>query len=197
MFYKGVSINNTNEVARTLADDITNDIKLASVRSFTASQNDPSAPANTTKRFFCLGSFRYTYIIGASGATKGPQVKASDVSSSAQSMQAGVIRDDTGGNCQDSTKVAGSKPTQILGPDMQLNALDVAVNAAQSGVSIHEHIVFYGIDEKVFKSPTHTSDSDADHIAALNDPESYCSGGLLSTQFCAVSDINTNVTLGY
>src|SRR6266498_3833396 len=29
MFYKGISINNTNEATRTLVDDITSDIKLS------------------------------------------------------------------------------------------------------------------------------------------------------------------------
>jgi prepilin-type N-terminal cleavage/methylation domain-containing protein len=174
MFYKGVSINNTNEAARSLVDDIANDVRFSKAATF----GDPKAdPTVTNKWFFCIGQHRYTYRLGV-------QVKDTDVNTTAKDMQAGVIQDTTGGNCQDPTKSAGINASQILGPDMRLNDLDVVKNATGSAVRIHAHVLFYGVDDQVFNPD-------------VNDAAASCSGTLLSTQFCATSDIDTNITLGF
>jgi hypothetical protein len=57
-------------------------------------------------------------------------------------------------------------------------------NATGSAVRIHAHVLFYGVDDQVFNPD-------------VNDAAASCSGTLLSTQFCATSDIDTNITLGF
>jgi prepilin-type N-terminal cleavage/methylation domain-containing protein len=184
MFYKGVSINNTNESARNLVDSIANDARLSNFTPGGADSTDAS------KLFFCVGTHRYTYKLNT-------QVKANDISTSANTMGAGIVQDTTSGSCLDPTHLAGINPSQVLGPDMRLNALSVTKNTTGTSVMIHAHVLFYGVDSSVFSSSTHPNDTDTDHAAALNDPTAYCSGNLLSTQFCAVSDIGTSVTLRY
>jgi prepilin-type N-terminal cleavage/methylation domain-containing protein len=171
MFYKGVSINNTNESTRALVDDISTDVRLAD------SPNIPQGVetvAGVTKKYFCVGQHRYTYILNK-------QVKDS-VATLAKNMQAGLIQDVTGGACQQPSSLDGNNARQVLGPDMQLNALDITQTG--SSVIIHAHIIFYGVDDSVF-------------TPSVNDPAAYCSGSLLGTQFCAMADIKTNVTLGF
>jgi prepilin-type N-terminal cleavage/methylation domain-containing protein len=180
MFYKGVSINNTNEATRTLTDDIVNDIRFAKSSSYNDPKNDTSAVPGVTKKFFCVGQHRYTYILGV-------KVKDTDVSgasATAHNMNAGVIQDFTGGKCVDANSEPGTNPNQVLGPDMRLNALDVVKNASGNSVRVHAHVLFYGVDDRVFNPD-------------VNSASASCSGELLSTQFCATSDIDTNITLGF
>jgi prepilin-type N-terminal cleavage/methylation domain-containing protein len=185
MFYKGVSVNNTNESTRNLVDSIANDARLSTFTPGGADSSDPS------KLFFCIGAHRYTYKLNT-------QVKANDISTSASTMGAGIVQDTAGGSsCLDPTHNPGINPSQVLGPDMRLNALSVTKNTTGTSVMIHAHVIFYGVDKTVFSSSIHPNDTATDHTAALNDPSAYCSGNLLSTQFCAVSDIGTSVTLRY
>jgi prepilin-type N-terminal cleavage/methylation domain-containing protein len=186
MFYKGVSIDNTNESARTLVDDVANDIRLS---GYFDPGNTLVTPAPATQ-YFCVGPHRYTFKLRT-------QVKDTDISSTAQTMQGGIIQDSTNQNCQDPSTLTGTDPSQILGPDMRLNALDVVANAANTSIRVHTHIIFYGADDSVFSSVSHPNNTDTDHAAAINDADAYCSGNLLSTQFCAMADISTNVTRGY
>lgn len=179
MFYKGVSTNNTNESTRTLVDDISNDVRLAdgatdAVRIGTVGD----------KYYFCIGTHRYTYVL------KQPVTATNITNLNPQSMSAGVVRD-TPASC-DATTAAGSDKQQLLGPNMQLNALEF--KCAATGCTIHAHVIYYGADKTVFASPNHPSYTPAQ---AINEPDARCSGNLLSTQFCSMADISTNVTLKF
>lgn len=177
MFYKGVSTNNTNESTRILVDDISNDVRLADGAS-------NAQVISGDKYYFCVGSHRYTYVLKQ-------QVTASNISNlNPLAMNAGVIRD-TPGSC-DATTAAGDDKQQLLGPNMQLNALDF--KCAPTGCAIHAHVIYYGADKTVFASPSHSSYTPEQ---AINEPDARCSGNLLSTQFCAWGDISTNVTLKF
>jgi type II secretory pathway pseudopilin PulG len=185
MFYKGVSINNTTKSTANLVDAIANDVRLTSDQP--SMGNLIGAPPGTTKWYFCTGPHRYTFKLNT-------KVQDSDVTSNAVNMSAGVIQDDES-SCSNPDTNPGSNSTQMLGPDMQLNKLDITQTG--SAVMIHAHVIFYGADDTVFNSTAHPNDTTADHSAAVNDPDAYCSGSLLSTQFCAASDIQNNVTLRY
>jgi prepilin-type N-terminal cleavage/methylation domain-containing protein len=179
MFYKGVSINNTNEATRNLVDDITNDARFSNFFD-AGNTTQPTLPPNA-KHYFCIGSHRYTYLLNT-------QVKDADINATAASMAAGIVQD-TANGCPD-LSVAGTNPTQVLGPGMRLNLLNVGKNNSGSGLLIHAHVIFYGADDTVFASTSNAPN-------AINAPDAYCSGNLLSTQFCAMSDISTNVTLRF
>jgi prepilin-type N-terminal cleavage/methylation domain-containing protein len=55
MFYKGVSVSNTNESARSLLDSITRDVRFG--QSPTGVKNEGG------KSYFCAGSHRYTFAL--------------------------------------------------------------------------------------------------------------------------------------
>jgi prepilin-type N-terminal cleavage/methylation domain-containing protein len=181
MFYKGVSLDNTNEAARTLVDDITSDIRLAK------DGGTATSPGPNNTHFFCVGLHRYTFKLGVKVTS--PQVTSPD--SITSSAGAGVREDTVGSGCP--IPIVGAittNPQQLLGPDMQLN--DFGTNCGKPGglcgidcasalmCNIHTHIVFYGFDSTVLKP------SAADQAAE-------CTGNTLDTQFCATADIKTNV----
>jgi prepilin-type N-terminal cleavage/methylation domain-containing protein len=176
MFYKGVSLNSTTEAARNLVDNISNDAKL----SYAPGTISPPSAAGV--RFFCVGSHRYSFVLNK-------QVKSTDVAeprsvslSSTSGGQGGIIQDVINICSAPAVSNPGTQWQQLLGPDMQLNALDITPNT--NGVAIHAHVIFYGFDNTVF-------------TPSLTDANAQCSGNLLSTQFCAVADINTLTTTQY
>jgi prepilin-type N-terminal cleavage/methylation domain-containing protein len=188
MFYKGVSINNTNEAARNLVDSITSDARLS---TFQPGGTDPS---NASKKYFCVGPHRYTYILAK-------QVKDTNINSNASTMTAGLVQDKTDGACKSPTDLpsnAATVPSQILGPDMQLNDISVQNNVSGSSLLIRTHIVFYGSDNTVFDtSDIALKNTPANPGLASTAPDAFCSGNLLSTQFCSTAHLATNVTQGF
>jgi prepilin-type N-terminal cleavage/methylation domain-containing protein len=178
MFYKGVSLSTTNETTRTLVEDIVNELRF----SQTPISCDPVVNCPGVKKYFCIGSHRYTYILG----TKTSDTDITDPQSN--TMAAGMVRDTIPG-CP-APSIGGAEPKQLLGLNMQLNNMEFI--PANNGVFVHAHVVFYGVDDQVFASK----------IAGLNTPaealtahDAYCDGGLASTQLCAASDIQTIVQL--
>jgi prepilin-type N-terminal cleavage/methylation domain-containing protein len=177
MYYKGISVNNTQEAARSIIENLTNDIRLSS------GYQDGGIYAGA--HYFCLGLHRYIYNINHIPIT------STDITNPTPTVPKGVVVSTIGGSCQSPAVSAGSKPQQLLGPDMQLN--DMSVTPMAGMYRIHVHIIFYGSDKTVFNSTANPDDTAADHAAAINDPDARCSGNLLSTQFCAVADLNTTV----
>jgi hypothetical protein len=182
MFYKGVSVNNTNEAARNIVDAVASDARIS--KTITNSQASGSGSF-----FFCVGSHRYTYKL----ATK---VNASDIDSPASNtIHAGMVQDTVSSGCPNPSS-AGINPKQLLGPDMQLNQF--SFTCSLKVCPIPAHLVFYGSDNTVFDSHIAAwKNTAADPGKASGAPDAFCSGNSLSTQFCATSDINTNVTIGF
>ncbi len=173
MFYKGISVNNTNDATRNLVDVVAANVRQGSdpkdIKTDTA--NGPNGP-----QYFCVGSHRYT-------ARTGVKVGADQIASpNATTIVAGVIEDNIPA-CAAPSAVSGANARQLLGPDMQLNSINFNCNNS-GNCTIQAHVVFYGADDSVL-------------TPSANDPTAQCSGNLLSSQFCAVSDISTNVTMGY
>jgi prepilin-type N-terminal cleavage/methylation domain-containing protein len=182
MFYKGISVSNTQETARSVVESISDDMKLS--QSFI-----PTANYNTTAKYFCVGDHRYVYNIDHVKVGQG------DVTGPQPVSPRGIIESTVNG-CPPPSSAAGTNVQQLLGPDMQLNDFSVACPTLNN-CNIHIHIVFYGFDDSVFNSSSHPDDTSSDHSAAINDADAYCSGSLLSTQFCAVADIDSTVAMRY
>lgn len=176
IYYKGVSLSGTNETTRTAIDDIANDVRFGVVP--TAIQNDSGGI-----KYFCVGEHRYSFLLDK-------QVTNSDIDNNALTG----LRQDALNTCQapsaDKTgDVTSSR--QLLGPDMQLNNLEFACSSTAPGSCyIHLHVIFYGADNTVFISPANPAFTPAQSLNAL---DALCSGNLQSTQFCAVSDLETRI----
>jgi prepilin-type N-terminal cleavage/methylation domain-containing protein len=129
MFYKGVSLSNTNEATRTLVEDLVTDVRFFAQTPISC---DPTSTCSGVKKYFCVGNNRYTYILGT-------KTQDSDITNPRATMfTAGLVRDTIPG-CPPPT-VDGSNPKQLLGLSMQLNAMDFASNS--NGVYIHAHVLF-------------------------------------------------------
>jgi prepilin-type N-terminal cleavage/methylation domain-containing protein len=179
MFYKGISMANTQEAARRVAEDVIEDVHFAQeVSPITSSSGDPTG--NT--KYFCIGYHRYTY-----------NLKQKVTTANIGNEFIGVQKATFNGTCPDPAAVpatAANNLTQLLGPDMQLNNFNLNCSTKLCDVSLH--IIFYGADNGVFSSPSNPTATPAQ---ALLEPDAQCSGNLLSTQFCAFADLRTSVTL--
>jgi hypothetical protein len=186
MFYKGVSIASTNAAARSLVEEVVNDVRFVS--------QSPVACDTTTcpsyKKYFCVGNHRYTYVT-APDRGAAAKVSSTDISiPRPASINAGIVQDTVSG-CPSFTSVAvGANPRQLLGLNMQLN--DMEFKPADNGVLLHVHVLLYGADGNVFASDKNPSDSPAE---ALIEKDAHCSGTLLDTQLCSMADFKTIVSV--
>jgi prepilin-type N-terminal cleavage/methylation domain-containing protein len=179
MFYKGVTISSTNEAARTLVDSIINDYRFT--------QSAVPIASSGSKRYFCIGSHRYTYIT-AGNAGVGAKVDSGDlVAPTSNSMKAGIVVD-TVSTCNAPNNI-GTNARQLIGLNMQLN--DFNFIPANNGVFVHARVVFYGVDNQVFTSVANPNNPDL----ALLDADAHCEGDLLNTSFCAMADFRSTVAL--
>lgn len=176
IYYKGISVSSTNEAARTSIDDISNDVRFGS--NIKATKPYSSQPDTW---YFCVGLHRYTYQLFHKVTNQ--DIDTNAVTGLRETAVDGCPPPDPGH--------PGANGDQLLGPDMQLNALDFL--CANGSCLIHLHIIFYGADNTVFSSSAHPIDDPIAHVAALRDADAACSSSLLSSQFCAMSDLQTRV----
>lgn len=176
LFYKGVTINQTQDITNQLLDDITSNIQAAASVSTLQSGNGYS--------YYCIGGTRYTMNLKHELDT----TQAEDYSVSGNF---GLIRDKLpgatacaapcwpSGSCA-SGSIPFNNPVEMLGNRMRLMKLDVAAtNGRLYNVSI---VVAFG-DDDAFSDV-----NDADKIA--------CQGGEAQQEFCSVNRLSTGVYEG-
>lgn len=148
LFYKGVNMSNTQEDARIVMQDITDDIQF--------SQQTPFVTAN----YFCIGIHRYT-------VNYGQQVTAS---------VHGIYREDIQAGCPPPS-TPGINGVELLDTGMQVNKLSVSSPCVNQRCTISMHIIFYGNDSTVLYSPSGASPAasatDAECTGPANSTQ-YC-----------------------
>jgi prepilin-type N-terminal cleavage/methylation domain-containing protein len=129
MFYKGVNMANTQEAARSVLDNISNDVR------FSKGAPHYVAPDATGVGYFCVGLHRYKFMLGKQVGDPGTPF--------------GLLRENIsgGGGCPSPSTLAGSSPTELLNNRMQLNRMNLSCTTSVCSVSIL--IVFYGSDSSV------------------------------------------------
>ncbi len=164
MFYKGVTINRTQDATRQLADDVAQAIQFG-VRSGSFFQT-ASSGAN---RAYCLGEVRYTYrtdlSLGTAGGHQSRHILWKD--------KLGVTEPCTAAINLDSVAPTGDGQ-EMLGTNMRLPQFDITPSGKNYLVTIR---VAYGETTDLFIDNTFTS----------------CIARDLGGQFCALSRITTNV----
>ena len=204
LFYKGVNISHTQEAARSLLTDISDDLRLS--KSYSGQKCTDATCSKNSKQYFCVGNHRYVY-------QRGKQYDAANPTSD------GLVRDSVppGAGCPspDSNAPDYSPPgidaQQLLSANMAVSyfCIDEASDTGGSGKScngslanthsctnfctLRAYIVLYGTDNEVFMSEA----SPAGDPNAATDNFPRCSGPLVSTQFCATADLVTNVLQSY
>lgn len=187
MYYKGVSVNTTYESAWRALGNIENDVRFsANVLCATKGSQNCTPDATQGIHYFCIGNHRYTYFLSNSSPYK---IQSSDITNANSTNNPRGIIEDVINGCPDPS-IPGASPTQLMAVNTQLN--DFGFYCVNSGCHVHLHIVYYGADDSVFGS----SENPNTPSAALLDKDNYCSGGLLSSEYCAVADISSSVDVG-
>lgn len=181
MFYKGISFAATQESARSLIEGLSEDVRFAQRAVMCGT---PAAPAHCPVTsvpntfYFCVGLHRYTYVLG-------DKLDASEVNNPLKGIQKTTIQ----GDCADPTVPggAGTAPEQMLGTDMQVNKFEFSCSS-EGRCPMNIRLVFYGADPEVF-----ASDLTPPPASPFQASDAYCTGPLLSSQFCGTMQINTLV----
>ncbi|MBX4197102.1 prepilin-type N-terminal cleavage/methylation domain-containing protein [Candidatus Saccharibacteria bacterium] len=164
LFYKGVNLSNTQEAAREVLQNISNDIQFFQAAPYV--YND--------QNYFCIGNHRYTYNLGTQ---YDPTVSGSY----------GIAEENLASCTSPSARPVPSDPSkyqELLEPGMQVNKLDVSCVNQRCLVNIH--LVFYGGDNSVLVSPSGITPA---YLAY----DAQCSGPPNSSQYCATADYSSTI----
>lgn len=168
-YYKGITISQTQEVAKQIVDDVSAQIRLgSSVSSLQTATNG--------RDYYCVGSYRYTFKL----------YNKVDTSAHDFTTNFGLIQDSLPGgsgcgNPFDSPSVPLVNPAELLGNQMRLLAFSVAPVTGSPNLYLLNVEVASGQD------------------SALSDPKSasaVCNNQNGSDQFCAITNINAVVYRG-
>jgi len=186
MYYKGVSLSNTQNAARSLTDSITNDLRFTSFVPNYSFNPSTDLQSFAGAKYFCIGEHRYTY-------TLGKKLTADDYQNpdSLNGVWVSTFKKGGTGICPQPKDplTPVSEQSQLLSPNMQLNKFDYSCANDRCNISLH--IIYYGADDTIFTSSAHPDPSQAS--LALTDPDATCTGSLFSSQFCGAIDLNTTV----
>jgi prepilin-type N-terminal cleavage/methylation domain-containing protein len=166
VYYKGVTSAHTQEVARTIMDEISRSLQ------FTDGGITPTpAPAPGTTQVFCAGNKQYSYILGnqltdvippPAGKAKNALV-SEDITGACGSVPRDLINGVTG----------GVNLREHLDLNMRLAVLEVRELTPGSNLwAVHVQVV--------------TGDDDV-----LNPAKDGCANAQAGTQFCATSELKT------
>jgi len=179
LFYKGVSVTNTQNVATQVLNDIANNMQTSSAIQL------PASTGTNGYTYMCVGSTRYTYT-----SVNGISVMANDSTGitygSGSAGNYGLLKDSLPGNsgCTAPTgaKLASNGAVEMLDNQMRITQLKVQqVPSAQNLYNI-SIVVAYGDNTVLDFSKSKTQPA--------------CSGGSSSQAFCAVANASTTVYAG-
>lgn len=176
MFYKGLTINRTQEASRKVVDDVIQSIQFGA-KSANFDIRSGTAPG---VQVICLGDVRYTFITSKSLGTGGGQYR--HILWKDRLSSGAPCAGDATNPLPDLT--AATPPgggEELLGDNMRLPVFSVDVPVGSSNVWTVKATVAYGADDDVFAK---NADSSPNY--------SKCIGSDAGGQFCAVSAIISN-----
>jgi hypothetical protein len=189
LFYKGVSISQTQDTADHIFQDISGNFQTAAAVSSSTSNG---------YSYYCIGNSRYTYQIDR-------EISSSSTSSDPHSPAAatgsyGILKDVLSGSgsacatpCDDTHPapytcplgtVKLNNPVELLGEKMRIEKFDIAGSTSTSNLYNVSIVIAYG-DQSTL---TYSTAGDLSTV--------YCQGDR-TNNFCAVSRINTSVYKGW
>lgn len=182
LFYRGVSITNTQEVADHIYQEVSGNFQTAP--GFDGAQDSSAGGYD----YYCIGHSRYTYRIDHELDTSQPQTHAAD-------GNFGILKDTLSGTgsecsapCDDAspTCVGGvplNNPVELLGDKMRVEEFDVSQPVPTSNLFNVSIVLAYGDSDTL----TYTSPGD---LSTVTCKSSY------NNNFCAVSKVQTAVYKG-
>ena len=181
LFYRGVSIINTQEAADHIFQDINGNFQNAG--SVGSGQNSPAGGYD----YYCIGNTRYTYRINQ-------KVDTASTADHGTSGNFGVLKDQlagagnacsapcdpASGNCVSGTTVPFNNPVELLGDKMRIEQFSISQSTTTSNLYNVAIVIAYGEDGDL----TYNNPSDLSTVSCK--PEA-------NNNFCAVSRVNTAV----
>ena len=175
VYYKGVSLTQTQAVAQQILTQLTADIQFAPTIVTAKATGDGSS------QFLCLGNIRYTFNL----------YQKVDLADHDNQSKFGLLRDSLPGSTGCNSPfgdgaVSLNNPTELLGNKMRLAKLNLtpAKNAAGGNVTD-----LWNLDVKV-------AYGDDDVLTNPGVENVTCDANLTSTQFCSVNSQTTTVSRG-
>jgi prepilin-type N-terminal cleavage/methylation domain-containing protein len=179
LFYKGVTITQTQDVAAHIFQDINGNFQNAP--NVGGSQNSASGGYD----YLCVGNARYTYRINN-------EINTDNAVNHSPSGNYGILKDvlpgsgsqcaapcdQASGNCTAASMAPLNNPTELLGNNMRVEKFAINQSTSTSNLYTVEIILAYGDDNAL----TYTTAGDYSTVACQGDVEN---------NFCAVSHINT------
>ena len=187
LFYKGVNITQTSDVANQVVKSLKNDISFDPQSSLVAIQYDNLATPPTERGYFCAGSSRYGFILG----------KQLDREAQTAEMRGPSALDPSGWHrfalLKDKLGVSGSCPnpflagspnrfdpntvTELLGDKMRISNLAITqLPGSNNKLYTISITVAYG-DDEVLENP--------------NDASPRCLGSPAYSKYCFVTSLRT------
>jgi prepilin-type N-terminal cleavage/methylation domain-containing protein len=183
LFYRGVSISQTQEAADHIFQDINGNFQTAS--NISGSKNSP-----TGYDYYCIGNTRYTYRIDN-------QISTTATPDHTTGGNFGILKDilpgssacatpcsDTGGAACPSGAVKLNNPVELLGDQTRVEQFSVSQSTSTSSLYNVAIVLAYGDTSSL----TYSDPSDFSTVSCQAD---------LQNNFCAVSRINTAVYKGW
>jgi prepilin-type N-terminal cleavage/methylation domain-containing protein len=180
LFYKGVSMSNTQESARNVLQSISDDLQFTNQAPILP---DPSL----NQDYFCIGNHRYAYLLGHQVGSGGGL--ANDYGLVRETRTCNTVSDGLSPQATDP-----NNRIEMLDPGMQINQIKLT-NQANNGVNVKIHIVYYGGDKRVFSSNQSGFINDINNPGydAYKAPDAQCTGPASGSQFCATADYNSTI----
>lgn len=180
MFYKGVSLTQTQDTTKQVINSLRENIQLA------ANVSAPQSGGGYS--YYCVGNHRYTYKLAQ-------MVELSDTPNRTAAGNFGLLHDTLPGSTACATPCSAScddgavgfnKPTELLGNKMRLGRFDILQPDPAKTPDLYslDVLVVYGADDVL----SYTKQGDPS--------TAYCSGSLNNQQFCAVNRLSTSVYRG-
>jgi prepilin-type N-terminal cleavage/methylation domain-containing protein len=182
LFYRGISITNTQESADHIFQDINGNLQSAS--TIEGAKNSSTGGYD----YYCIGNTRYTYRIDN-------EVNSGGTTDHSATGNFGILKDtmkgagtecpapcdDAGGACPSGAPL--KDPVEMLGDKMRVEQFDITQSTTTSNLYNVAIVIAYG------ENSTLTYGTPGNYSTA------ECQGDL-NNSFCAVSRINTSIYKG-
>jgi prepilin-type N-terminal cleavage/methylation domain-containing protein len=183
IYYKGISVTQTQETASQILNDISGNLETATTVS--------SVQNRGSWQYFCIGDVRYTYYIGSAVDSTNIASELSD------GNQIGFIRDALphgGGICpapcptnscgpnEVTWTAPDHNPTEMLSNKMRIEYLNFSQPDPINSANLYniQIVVFYG-------------DSDLEQFDTPGDPRTATCKQQIGSQFCAIANYSTSL----
>ena len=183
LFYKGVSLTNTQNVATQVLNDITNSMQSSSAISL------PSTKPGTSYTYMCIGNARYTYTTANGISVPANDSSGANYNDGNNGGNFGLLKDTLPGlsGCSPPCASGGpgsgcfnqTSPTEMLGANMR--TADLKLNQVATNLYNLSIVVAYG-DNSV--------------MDLSNPKQPACVGNYSDQSFCSVANLSTTIFAG-